>query len=452
MIDTPWTRIAVAMVSLIFLLGRQNDACSAGRHPNILLITADNLGYGDVGCYGSSQIKTPHLDRLGQQGVRCTDFYTASPTCSASRAALLTGRYPQRNGLADQLSKEENMGVGLRHGEVLIAELLRTAGYRTACFGKWNIGFAPGSRPTERGFDEYFGHASGNIDYYTHVYAGRNDLFCGIEPVEVEGYSTDLFAGAACDFIRRHADRRFFVYLPFNAPHFPQRRNKRAGEPAIWQAPAEAFDAYGYDPNEQDERKRYCAVVTALDAGIGRVLAQLDALGLADDTLVIFFSDNGAFMLPGRGLEVASNGPLRDGGVTVYEGGLRIPCLVRWPGRIPAGGLCREPLISLDFFAMILNAAGAELPADRTIDGRDPTAALSGEAGSPHEALFFEFRGMGAVRCGRYKLLRPAYGEPFALYDLREDIGETEDISGDHPELTARLRRAFDEWREMVTE
>ncbi len=421
-----------------------------GQRPNIVLITADNLGYGDVGCYGSTVIKTPHLDRLASQGVRCTDFYTASPTCTVSRAALLTGRYPQRNGLMHQLSAAENLGVGLRHSELLIPHFLKSAGYGTACFGKWNIGFAPGSRPTERGFDTFFGHASGNIDYYTHVYAGRHDMYRGTEPAHVEGYSTDLFADAACDYIRRNAGRPFFVYLPFNAPHFPSARNKKPGQPNIWQAPREAFEQYGYPSDTRDEKKRYHAVVTAMDAGVGRVLDQVDASGLRDKTVVIFYSDNGAFMLENRGLEVASNRPLRDGGVTLWEGGIRVPCVVRWPGRIKAGTLCREPLLSCDFFTMALKLAGAAMPTDRVIDGRDPTTALAGEAPSPHRSLFFQFRKMSAVRSGQYKLLRTNKNQPFKLFDLANDLGETKDIAAEHPAVVAKLQHEFEQWAARV--
>ncbi|MCA9443964.1 MAG: sulfatase-like hydrolase/transferase, partial [Candidatus Omnitrophica bacterium] len=224
----------------------QEKTSKTPKKPNIVLITADNLGYGDVGCYGNDQLKTPTIDRLAEQGVRLTDFYTASPTCTVSRACLLTGRYPQRHGLNIQLPGiEGNYGEGLSQSETLLPELLKPLGYATGCFGKWNIGFAPGSRPTERGFDEFFGHASGNIDYYTHVYNLKPDLHRGTETVEVEGYSTDLFADEAIDFIKRHQDQPFFVYLPFNAPHFPNPKNKRPGEPCIWQAPEKAFEAYG---------------------------------------------------------------------------------------------------------------------------------------------------------------------------------------------------------------
>ena len=408
------------------------------------------MGYGDLGCYGNRDVRTPNIDRLAAEGVLCTDFYTASPSCSTSRAALLTGRYPERNGLTRQLPSLEGPGDGLRTNELLLPHFLKPEGYATACFGKWNIGFLPGRRPTERGFDVFLGHASGNMDYYTHLYNGRDDLYRGIEPVRVKGYSTDLFAEAACEFIRRHADRPFFAYVPFNAAHYPNPRNKRPGEPVTWQAPREAFAANGLPPDEADEAKRYRAVLTALDAGIGRIVGQVDSLGLGGRTLLILMSDNGAFMLKGRGLEVASNRPLRGGGVTLDEGGIRVPCIVRWPGRIPPGTVCREPLISLDLFAMTLSAAGASPPSDRVIDGRDPTAVLAGEARAGDRPLFFTWAKMGAVRQGRYKLIRGGEGEPFRLYDLADDLGETTDLAAEEPDLVAAMRREFEDWLAQV--
>jgi len=437
-----------AAVLMIGLLAAVDVADGAKpQRLNIVLITADNLGYGDVGCYGNTVIKTPRIDRLARNGVRCTAFYTASPTCTVSRACLLTGRYAQRHGLTEQLpGLKGNYGVGLRHSEILISQILKQAGYRTACFGKWNIGFAPGSRPTERGFDEFLGHASGNIDYYSHVYIGRLDLHRGIKPVRIKGYSTDLFADAACDFIRRSVERPFFVYLPFNAPHFPNARNKRPGQPAIWQAPKKAFDAYGYDHQTKDEKKRYRAVVTALDEAIGRVLDTIATARLADRTIVIFYSDNGAFMLRRRGLEVASNKPLRDGGVTLWEGGIRVPCIVRWPSRLKAGTTCRVPLLSCDFFALCARVAGRKLPTDRVIDGRDPTRALAGESGSPHEALYFQYRRYSAIRGKRYKLLRIKPGTSWKLFDLDHDISESTDLAGDRSEVVRRMQKQFDRW------
>ena len=246
--------------------------------------------------------------------------------------------------------------MGLRHDERLIPQYLKPLGYATACFGKWNIGFAPGSRPTERGFDEFLGHASGNMDYYTHVYNGRNDLFRGTEPAKVEGYSTDLFADAACDFIRRNAARPFFLYLPFNAVHYPNPSNKKPDEPCVWQAPDKYFKLYGYSPKTRDEKQRYWATVSALDDGVGRVLKQLDDLGLRNRTLVIFLSDNGAFAAQKN---CASNGPFRTEKVMIYEGSIRVCCLIRWPGKMRPKSVCDETLISLDLLPLILRAAGA---------------------------------------------------------------------------------------------
>ncbi len=438
----------IVFTCLIFTLstGAQADEPTKTAPPNILLITADNLGYGDVGCYGNSQIKTPHIDRLAQQGVRSTSFYTASPTCTVSRATLLTGRYPQRIRLNHQLSAAQNLGIGLRQSERLIPQYVKPLGYTTACFGKWNIGFAPGSRPTERGFDEFFGHASGNIDYYTHIYAGRHDLFRGTEPAHVEGYSTDLFADAACEFLRRHRNRPFFVYLPFNAPHFPSARNKQPGQPNIWQAPDSAFAAYGHSPDETDPRRRYRAVVTALDMAIGRVLAQLDELKLTDKTLVIFYSDNGAFMLKNRGLEVASNKPLRDGGITLWEGGLRVPCIVRWPGRLKPGTLCRDPWISLDILQLILSVTGGKPFPGIQLDGRNPLAILQGRPPQEPRRFYFGFRGMKAIRQGPHKLILPKKKTEWELYDLQNDLAEENNIADKHPQLTADLIRDYQQW------
>lgn len=308
-------RYLVISFAVLFLGFARTESLAANQLPNILLITCDNLGYGDLPCYNArSDIQAPNLDGLTQQGARLTSFYTASPTCSVSRACLLTGRIPLRHGLLDQLAGVNgNYGVGLRTSEILLPQYLKQAltPYVTGCFGKWNIGFAPGSRPTERGFDEFIGHASGNMDYYHHNYRERHDLYDGTKPLERTGeYATDIFADAAIDFIKRNqrdsdAHRPpWFCYLPFNAPHFPTAGNKRDGQPNIWQAPDTAFESIGLDPSEQDPRKRYRAVVFALDQSIGRVLAALDETGASDNTFVFFMSDNGAFRLDRDGLDV----------------------------------------------------------------------------------------------------------------------------------------------------
>jgi arylsulfatase A-like enzyme len=417
------------------------------------LITADNLGYGDLPCFNpKSPIKTPYLDRLAKEGAKLTSFYTASPTCTVSRACLLTGRVPQRHGLINQLpGLAGNYGAGLNPTEVLIPQILKSAPspYATGCFGKWNIGFAAGSRPTERGFDEFIGHASGNMDYYHHIYSGKHDLFEGTQELHRQGkYSTEIFAEAATDFIRRKSQegKPWFCYLPFNAPHFPNAKNKKSGQPLEWQAPDWAFQVYGLSPKEPDPARRYRAVVTALDAGIGQVLETLKALKIEEKTLVFFYSDNGAFCLGREGLDVGSNFPLREGGVTCWEGGLRVPALARWPGRITPGSVIDEPCWSPDLFVSFAEASGANLPNGVRFDGQDVLPVFTAAAKSPHESFYFQFRSHAALRKGNWKIVREKPTEPWQLFDLANDLGESQNLAGQHPQRVQELAAAFSAW------
>ena len=429
-----------------------NSGLAAAAPPNIVLIYIDNVGYGDIGCYGNPVIRTPNIDRLAGEGVRCTDFYIVTSSCTPSRGSLLTGRYPLRNGLTHQLGRDENwIGIGLPHSEKILPQYLMEADYATGCFGKWNIGFAKGSRPTERGFDEFLGCRSGNIDFYTHVYNGQEDLYRGTQPVDLEGYSTDLFADAACDFIRRNCERPFFAYVPFNAAHVPNPKNKAAGVPTIWQAPPRYFEAYGYAPDSIDPHEGYHAVMTALDDGIGRIVKQVDELGLRENTIILVASDNGASIRASLVLETGTNLPFRGGRTETYEGGIRTACVVRWPARLPSGTICREPIANIDLLPLALRHAGVELPEDRIIDGRDPTATLAGEASSPHEYLFFEFRKWSGARHGRWKIVRSRPNQPFELYDLSTDWAESRNLAELKPELRDRLAAAFAEWRAEAT-
>jgi arylsulfatase A-like enzyme len=420
--------------------------------PNILIITADNVGYGDLQVYNlESDIVTPNLERLAEQGVRCTSYYTASPTCTVSRACLMTGRIPQRHGLVAQLAGVEgNYGVGLDQRETLIPQVLKQAPtpYATGCFGKWNIGFAEGSRPTERGFDEFIGHASGNMDYYRHNYRERHDLYDGIKELHREGeYSTDIFADAAIDFIQRQtkAGTPWFVYLPFNAPHFPSASNRLPGEPNIWQAPDWAFEVYGFKPDEPDPLKRYKAVVTALDRAIGRVLDTLDEVGVADNTFLFFMSDNGAFRLEREGLDVGSNEPLKKGGVTCWEGGLRVASFARWPGKIPAGETIDEPFWSPDLLVACARIADAPLP-DVMLDGKDPLPILTEGAKSKHESFYFEYGRHAALRKGDWKIVRENRDVPWQLFNLAEDLSESRDKADQFPERVEELSTVFEGW------
>jgi arylsulfatase A-like enzyme len=422
-------------------------AGSAQDKPNILLFYVDNVGYGDLGCYGNAVVKTPRMDRLAREGVRCTGFYIVASSCTPSRGAILTGRYPLRNGLAHQLRTTENwIGIGLPHRERIIPQYLKAAGYATACFGKWNIGFAPGSRPTERGFDEFLGFRSGNINYFTHTYHGEYDMFRGTERHKVEGYSTDLFADATRGFIRRNAGGPWFVYLPFNAAHYVSSVNMAPGEKPEWQVPCKVLERYGWPAGDPSEKHRYLAVLTALDDAVGRVLDTLDDLKLRERTLVMLISDNGAFMLPRCGLEVASNAPLRDGGTTCYEGGVRVPAIFRWPGRITPGTKSPEMLSHLDVLPLCVAAAGLPSPTDGVLDGCDPLPALTGKAKSPHKRLAFGYGAASGLREGNLKLVRPSAKKPWELYDLATDPGESKNLAAERAADVARLDAAFQDW------
>lgn len=426
--------------------------------PNILIITVDNVGYGDLTVYNEdSPIFTPHIENLASQGATLTSFYTAGATCTVSRASLLTGRIPRRHTLVEQLTGiEGNYGIGLRQSEILIPEMLKKGEveYATGAFGKWNIGFAPGSRPTERGFDEYLGIASGNADHYTHVYAGKKDLYHNTESINREGeYSTDLFANAAIDFIENQSaqSKPWFVYLPFDAPHHPGDRNIGPEEENVWKAPDYAFEPYGLSPDETDPRKRFNAVVTAIDMAIGRVMDKLDELGIAENTFVFFYSDNGAFY-PYIESGIQSNHPLKGAGVTLWEGGIRVPALVRWPGNIEAGSVIDTRLWSLDIFPACAKLTQAELPQDRFIDGKNPLPALTGESShSPHATLFFEYRNFAALHWGNWKIIREGDDEDWQLYNLENDISETTNLAKSQPKIASKLSAAFDQkQREII--
>jgi arylsulfatase A len=426
---------------------------AAAPRPNLVLMYVDNLGYGDLGCYGNAQVKTPRIDQLAAEGVRCTDYYVVTSTCTVSRGALLTGRYPLRNGLIKQLGSVENWeGVGLPHRERIMPQYLQEAGYATACFGKWNIGFAPGSRPTERGFEEFLGCRSGNINYFTHTYHGEYDMFRGTERHHVEGYSSDVFADATSDYIRRHAkgEKPFFVYLPFNAPHYVSSINMKPGEKAEWQAPAGAFARYGWPADDPNEQHRYLAVLTALDDAVGRVLDTLEATGQRDDTLVMLISDMGPILRPTHGRGVASAGPYRDGAPSLYEGGVRVPAIFRWPGQIKPGSVSSAMLSHLDLLPTFLELAGQPLPQDRVLDGRPCLQALAGAAPSPHERLVFHLGGASALREGSLKIIRPKATAAWELYDLASDPGESKNLATERAGDVGRLAAAFAAWQEDV--
>ena len=418
-------------------------AAAANRAPNIILIVADDQGYPDLGIIGTKPILTPTLDRLAREGVRATSFYVTWPACTPSRGSLLTGRYPQRNGLYDmvrndmvnykhQYSMEEyavspEMTLGLDPREITLGNLLQGAGYRTGVFGKWDMGQAKRYLPLQRGFDAFYGHGNNGIDYYTHERYGIHSMFRGNQRTkEDQGrYATDLFKREAIRFIRESRGKPFFVYLPFNAPHSASNLEKSGV-----QAPEEFIRKYP-QLNPKDRLTSYYAAVTAMDAAIGEVLDTVKAEGQERNTLVMFFSDNGG---SGNG----GNAPLRGQKSTMWEGGVRSPFIAWWPGRLPAGVVTDEFLTALELFPTFAAVSGAQLPAGVELDGFDFLPVLRGEKKSPRMEMFWERRADRAARVGNWKWVSTAKGS--GLFDLSKDLGEKNDLSASHPAELARMQ------------
>jgi len=408
---------------------------SVSRPPNIVIIFADDLGYGDLGVYGHPLIKTPRLDRLASEGLKLTSFYASAPVCSASRYSLLTGRYASRAGLNGALMPESTNGLGA--DETTIADVLAAAGYRTGMVGKWHLGHQPGFFPTEHGFDSYFGLLYSNdmirpwvqTDVPMRLYRGTEAL-----PGEVDNATlTERYTEEALSFISENSSRPFFLYLAHSMPHVPLGVSPRfAGRSA---------------------NGRYGDVIEMIDWSTGQILDALADAGLERDTLVIFTSDNGPWMdMPPRMLveprvvrtDAGSAGPLRGSKGTSWEGGTRVPFLARWPGHIPAGSVSGDLATTLDLLPTLAGIAGATLPAGRHVDGLDIRSFLEGLEPSPNE-WFFYYNSSGrleGVRDRRWKLHLTfrATGEPVTeLFDLLLDPSERWDVAAEHPDVVARL-------------
>ncbi|MBA4150159.1 MAG: sulfatase-like hydrolase/transferase [Verrucomicrobia bacterium] len=442
----------VRFFCFFLLLAGGFDSQAADR-PNVVFIVADDLGYRDMGCFGGEEIKTPHLDALANEGVRATSFYVSWPACTPSRASLMTGRYPQRNGLYDMirndmvnyghrftpaeyaLSPEMTLGMDLR--EITIAEVLKKAGYRTGIVGKWDGGRARRYLPLQRGFDSFYGFANTGIDYWTHERYGAPSMMRGNEDIKEEGYATELFRREALHFIRENQTKPFFLYLPFNAPHGASNLEKDS-----YQSPEKFLQMYPAGTTTREKnRSKYMAMVTCLDEAIGDILNTLKQLKLAENTLVIFISDNG-------GGSIADNRPLRGTKSQMWEGGIRVPFIARWPNKIPAGTVSEEFLTSLEVFPTLVSVTKAKSPKGVKLDGFDFLPVLQGKTKSPRTEMFWERRLDKAARIGNYKWVDSEKGG--GLFDLSTDISEKHDLSADQPELLAKMKTRFASWtREM---
>ena len=424
------------------------------RSPNIVILFADDVGYGDVGVFGARDYRTPRLDRMAAEGARFTDFYVAQPVCGASRASLLTGCYANRIGLAGAPCHTARHGI--HPDETTLGELVKSRDYATAVFGKWHLGHRPPFLPTRNGFDEYFGLPYSN-DMWPYHPTARNyftpvPLMEGEEVIALNPDMTRLtkwYTDRAVRFIERNRERPFLLYVAYSMAHVPLFATaKHRGESG---------------------QGLYGDVMEEIDASAGTILDTLARCGIDDDTLVIFTSDNGPWLSYGN--HGGSAGPLREGKGTTWEGGVREPFIARWPGKIPAGHVCREPAMTIDLFPTVARLTGARLP-DRKIDGMDIWPLLTGEPGakSPHEAFYFYYHqnDFEAMRSGKWKLVFPHRyhsltgtpgmdGRPagytqaacgLELYDLENDIGETRNVIDAHPEVRARLEALAEKARE----
>jgi arylsulfatase A-like enzyme len=408
---------------------------AAASKPNILFIVGDDMGYADVGFHGVKDIPTPHLDALAASGVRFTSGYVSGPYCSPTRAGLLTGRYQNRFG------HEFNPGgnnSGLPLTETTIANRLKAAGYATGLVGKWHLGGQPAMQPLQRGFDEFFGFLGG-----AHSYFAAAGMLRGNEPVKNLDYTTDAFGREACAFIEKHKGRPWFLYLAFNAVHTPMHATD---------------DRLAKFPNVADKQRRtYDAMMLALDDAVGKVRAKLAETGQAENTLITFISDNGGPTMPGTTINGSVNAPLRGSKRTTLEGGIRVPFVVAWPGRIKPA-VFDQPVIQLDLNATALAAAGIEEKHEWNLDGVNLLPFLDGKkSGPPHDALFWRFGEQMAVRSGDWKLVRyDAVADGGAarrgavsslkLYNLASDIHEDKDLAAAMPDKAKELQAKWDVW------
>ena len=425
--------------------GARVDAApgTQAARPNVLYIMADDLGWGDLSCYGRPDYRTPNLDRLASEGVRFTQAYSAAPVCTPTRCAFVTGRYPARTpvGLEEPLAwrkqlAEQKRDPGLPPEHPTVASLLKAAGYRTALVGKWHLGYLPTYGPVKSGFEEFFGIMSGAGDYFTHKDpGGEADLFEAEVPVERVGYMTDLLTERAVEYLRRRHDAPFFLSLNYTAPHWP------------WEGPRdESFSRTlggGYGGfTSGGSLKVYAEMMESLDEGVGRVLRALEAAGHARRTLVVFTSDNG-------GERFSYNWPFTGQKFDLHEGGIRVPAFVRWPGVVPRGRTTEQVAVTMDWTATILAAAGARPHPDYPLDGVDLLPSLRGARAAFERTLFWRNDVQGAARAGRWKYLKDGErGE--RLFDLQADEHEQADSRKSQAEIFERLKGEYQKWESQM--
>ncbi|MFL5487991.1 MAG: sulfatase-like hydrolase/transferase, partial [Gemmatimonadaceae bacterium] len=416
--------------------------------PNVVLILLDDIGYGDIGSYGVTDASTPNIDRLARQGVKLTDAYANASNCSPTRAGFITGQYQQRYGIEWPLGAvETDSSRGLRMTGASLPALLKNNGYRTGLVGKWHLGNKPEFGPLKHGFDEFFGFLSGAVDYYTHQTGdGTPDLYQDTTAVVTTTYLTDEITHRAVGFIDRNSRQPFFLEVAYNAVHWPfeppgmagahHRANSgRPGDMSLYQGPG--------DP-AAPTRRDYVRMLERADQGVGEILAALDKQGLAKNTLVIFTNDNGGEWL-------SRNAPLSNRKSTLWEGGIRVPLILRWPGVLPAGKVSSQVAITMDLTATILAATRTAVPATHKLEGIDLIPTLSGHTAIADRELFWRMTRpvpQRAVRFGRWKLFQDRVN--YYLFDVAADPGERHDLTARYPEVVHQLIAKLDAWEKDV--
>ncbi len=449
--DSSPRKILGGLCFTLLLMAGAVGAASVPRSPNILVLLADDLGWGEMTCQGNPQVPTPQIDALARNGIRFTSGYVSGPYCSPTRAGLMTGRYQQRYGHEFNPGNEDLVPAhfGLSLKEKTIGDRLKAAGYATGWFGKSHLGYSPEFHPLKRGFDEYFGFLGGSHDYLDAASDPHNPILRGTNPVSTIGYTTEDFAREAVKFIRKRRDAPWFVYLAFNAVH----------------APLQATDKYlsRFSAIQDTKRRTFAAMLSAMDDAVGTVVASIRELGQEENTLIFFLSDNGG----PTSQTTSGNGPLRGFKMQTWEGGIRVPWIMQWKGHLPAGKVDDRPVIQLDILPTALAAAGVAIQPDWNLDGVNLLRYLNGQdPGPPHQALYWRLGQQMAIRSGDWKLVKSvgsigveapeshqrANTENAELYNLAKDIGEKQNLAAQEPAKVKELSAAWNQWSVQLAE
>jgi len=446
----------VIVISLIFgiLFGQEKIDAQEVR-PNIVFIMIDDLGYGDLGCYGSKDNYTPNIDLLADEGLLLTDYHSNGATCSPTRAALMTGRYQYHYGerFEGPLSATRNDSIddGLPEDAYTIAEALNDNGYVTGMYGKWHLGAKPPLLPVNQGFDDFVGLSYGDGDHFTHIDRLGNEDWWHNDSLKMEkGYSVDLITDHSTDFIKKNKDKPFFLYVSHLAIHFP------------WQGPKDPphrvvgrdfrNDKWGIIPNKKNVRPHVKGMIESIDASVGKIINTLKELNLEKNTLVILTSDNGGYIeYKSGGFEnISNNGVLRGQKGTVYEGGHRVPFIAYWPGTINAGKISNEIVMTMDMYPSFLELAKINSTSFKALDGKNILPVLLKNKKAPKRSVFWKIKENRAIRDGNYKLVMIGQKEP-ELFDLSVDIGENENLSLKKPAIVRKMKSLYKKWEINAT-